>query len=170
MTIAIRLATPSDAAAVNKIYNPLIEGSSATFETEPYSTAARAEMIAGLADDPRYPFLAAEIANEFAGYAYAAPFDPREGYRTSVKTSVFVAPSAHRMGVGRALYADLIPRLAAAGLHRAYALIVAPNPGSESLHQAFGFRHVATLNEVGWKLGRFHDVVWYELRLRNSQD
>ncbi len=163
MSVTIRPATPADAAAINAIYNPLIETSPATFETEPYSTETRAQMIAAQTDDPRYPFLVAERSGDVLGYAYAAPFDAREGYRTSVKTSVFVAPAAQGKGVARHLYADLLPRLAGAGLHRAYALIVAPNHASEALHQDFGFRHVATLNEVGWKLGRYWDVKWYEL-------
>ncbi|MBI1392338.1 MAG: GNAT family N-acetyltransferase [Alphaproteobacteria bacterium] len=162
MNVQVRAAIGADADAVNAIYNPLILSSPATFETEPYSREDRAALIESRRDDPRHPFLAADIDGQLVGYAFAAPFDPRPGYASSVKTSVFVAPAAHGRGVGRALYAELLPKLATAGLHRAYALIVVPNESSEALHRSAGFRRVALLNEVGFKLGNFHDVAWYE--------
>ncbi|MEL6212931.1 MAG: N-acetyltransferase family protein [Pseudomonadota bacterium] len=170
----VRKATIADAGAINAIYNPFIEQSPATFETEVYSLDARKAWIAARAGDARHPLFVAAAAQDDAGgvkegalvgFANAAPFDPREGYRRSVKTSVFVAPAAHRRGVARALYAGLFEALADTDLHRAYALIVAPNAASAALHEAFGFSHVATLNEVGFKFGRFHDVMWFEKRL-----
>jgi phosphinothricin acetyltransferase len=41
-----------------------------------------------------------------------------------------------------------------------------PNPASVRLHEALGFRRVALLGQVGWKFGRWHDVGYWELRLR----
>ncbi len=68
-------------------------------------------------------------------------------------------------GFGEALYKASFVALCGADIHRAYGLIVAPNPASIALHEGVGFAHVATLNEVGRKFGRFHDVMWFEKRL-----
>lgn len=162
----IRRATVADAAGINAVYNPFILESPATFETEPISEGARCEWLDRLLGDPRYPVFVAETADgAICGFANAAPFDSRPAYGTSVKTSVFVAPSGAGQGVGRKLYEAVIGALAAADVHRAYALIVAPNPASVALHEALGFAHVSTLDEVGRKFGRYYSVMWFEKRL-----
>jgi phosphinothricin acetyltransferase len=162
---SIRAASAADAAAINAIYNPLIRDSAATFETVEHSESARRAWIAEQARSPRHPVFVADGADGIVGFANASAFDPRGAYETSVKVSVFVAPSHHRRGVGRMLYEALFDALSRADVHRAYALIVAPNPASVALHEAFGFRHVSTLNEVGRKFGRFYDVMWFEKRM-----
>ncbi len=162
----IRPATLEDAAGVNAVYNPFILESAATFETEPITEEQRREWLVRLQGDPRHPVVVAEDKRgAICGFANAAPFDPRSAYGTSVKTSVFVSPGNAGKGVGRALYKALFEALAGADLHRAYGLIVAPNAASAALHEAFGFAHVSTLDEVGRKFGRYYSVMWFEKRL-----
>ncbi|MEX0643863.1 MAG: N-acetyltransferase family protein [Parvularculaceae bacterium] len=164
MSLSVRPARPDDAAAINAIYNPLIRDSAITFETVEHSEEDRRRWLATLARSPRHQVFVAAADGAVCGYANAAEFDPRGAYETSVKVSIFVAPSHHRQGVGRALYGELFEAVAKTDVHRAYALIVAPNPASVVLHEAFGFRHVSTLNEVGRKFSRYWDVLWYEKR------
>ncbi len=45
------------------------------------------------------------------------------------------------------------------------AVIAVPNPGSQALHRACGFRHAGTLHDVGHKLGRWIDTELWELTL-----
>lgn len=160
----VRPAAAADASALNAVYNPYIRSSPATFETEEHDAAWRRRWLADLGRDPRHPVFVADAAGAVAGFANAAPFDPRGAYETSVKVSVFVAPEWHGKGAGRQLYGALFAALAGADVHRAYGLIVAPNPASVALHDAFGFAHVATLSEVGRKFGRYCDVMWFEKR------
>ncbi len=164
MTV-IRLATPDDADGVNAVYNPFIERTAATLEVTPYDRARRLDWINRLAGSPRTPVFVAEVDGRVAGFANAAPFDPREAYARSVKTSVYIAPAFTGLGLGRRLYAALFERLSDSDVHRAYAIIAPPNPISVALHERFGFRHVATLNQVGFKLGEWRDVMWFEKRL-----
>jgi phosphinothricin acetyltransferase len=49
-------------------------------------------------------------------------------------------------------------------VHRAYGLVVIPNPGSVKLHEKLGFRETGVLHEAGYKLGKYHDVKIYERR------
>ncbi len=161
----IRRAAGDDAGGINAVYNPFILDSPATFETEPISEAGRRDWLDRLSRDPRHPVFVAEgEGGEICGFANAAPFDPRPAYCTSVKTSVFIAPNCVDQGVGRRLYRALFEALAGADVHRAYALVVTPNPASAALHKAFGFTHISTLDEVGRKFGRYHSVMWFEKR------
>ena len=162
----IRPAQHADAAGINAVYNPFILETPATFETAPVDLEARRRWLDLRAANPRWPvFVAEDGESGIAGFANASPFDERQAYETSVKVSVFIGPAAQGKGVGSRLYAGLFDRLAGADVHRAYALIVAPNPASVALHRRFGFRHVSTLDEVGRKFGRFYSVMWFEKRL-----
>lgn len=160
----IRRVRLDDAAAVNAVYNPFVLETPATFETAPIDEAGRVAWIEARAGDPRYPVLVAEEGGRIIGFANASPFDERPAYETSIKTSVFVAPGAQGKGAGAALYRALFDVVASADVHRAYALIVAPNPASVALHRRLGFRHVSTLDEVGRKFGRYYSVMWFEKR------
>lgn len=160
--LSIRAARSEDAAGINAVYNPFIRETASTFETVEHTEERRRDWLAALAGSPRSPVFVAEADGEIAGFANAAPFDPRGAYETSVKTSVFVAPPAAGRGLASRLYGELFQALAKADVHRAYALIVPPNPASVALHERFGFIHKTTLSEVGRKFGRYHDVMWFE--------
>ena len=56
----------------------------------------------------------------------------------------------------------LFDRLAARGYRMALAGIALPNDASVGLHTAMGFEPVGTYRRVGWKLGRWHDVTWFQ--------
>lgn len=161
----VRLAAAGDAAGINAVYNPFIRDTSITFETVEHTIDDRLRWFAARAGNPRWPVFVAETGGDVVGFASASAFDPRGAYETSVKTSVFLAPAAQRQGVGTQLYRALFAALAGADLHRAYALVTAPNPASAALHKSFGFVHVSTLSEVGRKFGRYQDVMWFEKRL-----
>jgi L-amino acid N-acyltransferase YncA len=104
---------------------------------------------------PTYPYLVAERDGQVIGYAYASRHRAGEAYRWSVDVPVYIAPEAHRRGVGRALFAVLLQRLKTQGFHAAYAGIALPNDSSVGLHEALGFAHIGTYPEVGFKLCTF---------------
>ncbi|MFZ8354246.1 GNAT family N-acetyltransferase, partial [Staphylococcus aureus] len=83
----------------------------------------------------------------------------------SADTTVYISPEAQRRGVGHALYAELLPRLKQRNIHMAFAGIALPNPGSVALHESVGFTPVGIYSEVGFKLGRWHDVGWWQRML-----
>lgn len=162
--VQVRLADPDrDAAAVAEIYRPSVENGLASFEEvapEPREMAAR--MRATLA---RTPWLVAEADDGVVGFAYAGPHRERAGYRWSVNISVYVAPQAHRQGIGRALYDALLDLLRRQRFVNVYAGVTLPNPASEALHAAIGMERVGIYRRVGFKFGAWHDVAWYWLRL-----
>jgi L-amino acid N-acyltransferase YncA len=163
---SIRLAADSDAAAIANLYRPIVESTVISFETEPPDEEAiRRRLDATL---PAYPWLVCEIGGVVAGYAYASRHRDRAAYRWSVDTSVYVDESHRRSGVGRGLYTSLFSILVAQGFVNAYAGITLPNPGSVALHERMGFAPVGVYRHVGYKLGAWHDVGWWQRPLREA--
>lgn len=156
----IRPATPADAPACAAIYAPFVTGSVVSFETEAPDNAEMARRIADYGAS--HAWLVAEIDGAVAGYAYGSPHRTRAAYASSCDVTVYVDPAHARQGIGRALYAALLPRLKDKGLHAAFAGIALPNPGSVGLHEAMGFTPVGIYREVGRKLGAWHDVGWWQ--------
>lgn len=153
----IRAATPADAAAIAAIYAPYVTASVISFETEAPDAGEIARRM-GEADG-HYPWLVAEgEEGALLGYAYACAFRTRPAYRFSVETTVYVSGDAQRRGVGRALYAALLPVLEAQGYAQAIAAITLPNAASVTLHERLGFRQVGTYEKVGFKFREWRSV------------
>ncbi|MFI8559213.1 arsinothricin resistance N-acetyltransferase ArsN1 family B [Pseudomonas putida] len=163
---SIRVAAPTDAAAIQAIYAPVVRDTAISFELEPPSVAEMARRIE--ATLPLYPYLVAERDGLVVGYAYASQHRAREAYQWSVDVTVYIAANAQRSGVGRALYQHLLPILEQQGFHAAHAGIASPNEGSVGLHEAMGFMHIGTYPEVGFKHGRWHDVGYWRRGLNQA--
>jgi L-amino acid N-acyltransferase YncA len=156
----IRLALESDAEQIADIYAPVVRDTPISFEVEPPDALEMARrMTETLAT---FPWLVVDNAGKILGYAYASAHRARAAYRWSVDTTIYVHPRVHRAGVGRALYTSLLQILALQGFCTAYAGITLPNPGSVGLHEAVGFERIAVYRGVGYKLGAWHDVGWWE--------
>lgn len=156
----IRTSTPDDASALAEVYGDSVLKGVGTFEEEPPTAdvmAARRAAVVGL----DLPYLVAEDeAGEILGFAYASPFRPRAAYRHTVEDSVYVAPAARGRGVGQALLHAVVEACEAQGLRRLLALIGdSDNAGSIALHAACGFEVAGVLPGVGYKHGRWLDVV-----------
>jgi phosphinothricin acetyltransferase len=163
--VRIRPARTEDLAAVIAIYNHYIEHSHVTFDTEPIilgETDARFRVFSARGS---YRLLVADFDHTIIGYAGSMPFRPKPAYSTSVELAVYVSPTHTGCGVGAKLYAPLLQALEAEDVHRAYAVIVLPNPASIRLHEQCGFKQVAVLEEAGRKFGRYWDVTWWERSL-----
>lgn len=158
--ITLRSATVADAVSVQAIYAPIVERSTMSFEEMPPSVDEMAARIAACLD--AYSYVVAEREGQTIGFAYASRHRTRSAYRWSVDVSVYVAENERRSGIGRALYDDLLSRLADQGFHAAFAGIALPNPASIALHQALGFEPIGVYREVGFKFGRWHDVSWWQ--------
>jgi L-amino acid N-acyltransferase YncA len=165
---SLRRASAADAAACLDIYRPYVLDTAVTFETDVPTVADMAARIEGALGT--YEWLVLEVDGGIAGYAYAHQFNPRAAYQWSVETSVYVARDRQRAGAGRALYAELLRRLAERGFRRAFAGIAQPNDASNALHRALGFVPVGRYRRVGWKHGAWHDVEWWQLDIAGPDD
>jgi phosphinothricin acetyltransferase len=157
--IVIRPARPADVHDIAAIYSHAVEHGTASFEIEPPSEAEMATRQKMLLDGG-FPYLVADASGVIAGYAYAGPYRPRIAYRYTVEDSVYVHPRAARRGIGRMLLTELIAQAQARGFRQMVAMIgdSAQLP-SIQLHRALGFSKVGTLEQIGFKHGRWLDSV-----------
>lgn len=162
----IRSASTDDAAAIAAIYAPACDQPT-SFEVVAPTPAEMSARIA--ANTTHYPWIVLDDEG-VVGYAYASRHRERAAYAWSVDVSVYIAATHHRRGVGRALYAVLFEMLAAQGFYKAYAGITLPNDASTGLHAAVGFTPVGVYRGVGYKLGAWRDVAWFERELRPESD
>ncbi|MFM9936141.1 MAG: arsinothricin resistance N-acetyltransferase ArsN1 family B [Novosphingobium sp.] len=158
--LTIRPARADDAAACAAIYRPFVAESWVSFELEPPDAAEMAARIARYGAS--HVWLVAERGGAVIGYAYGSPHRERAAYTSSCDVAIYVGSGCARSGVGRALYNQLLGLLKAQGLHAAFAGIALPNPASIALHEACGFTPLGIYREVGWKMGRWSDVGWWQ--------
>lgn len=150
----IRAARAQDATALAAIWNPVIRDTAITFTPLEKTPAAIAAMIG-----ERACFLVADEKGAVQGFASYAPFRNGPGYARTQEHSVILAPSARGRGIGRALMAALEAQARVAGHHAMIGGVSGSNPEGIAFHAALGYREVGRLPEVGWKLGRWHDLV-----------
>jgi L-amino acid N-acyltransferase YncA len=164
MSAQITFATAEDAPAIAKIYAPFVEKTAVSFEIIPPSAAEMATRIEALAN-AHLPWLVMKEDRRLLGYAYAAKHRDREAYQWSVESSAYVDESARRLSVGRSLYKALFDILERQGFQNVYAGTTLPNDASIAFHKSFGFSEIGVYRKVGYKLGKWHDVAWWYVRI-----
>ncbi len=160
MSITLRCAAESDAAALLEIYRPYVESTSITLE---YDVPSQDEFIGRIREyTEEFPYLVCECDDKIVGYAYAHHYKVRYGYRFCAELSVYLDREHHGMGLGKRLYGALIELLTMMGYKNLYGIVTNPNPSSFALHQAMDFRESGREHLAGYKRGEWRDVVLFE--------
>jgi phosphinothricin acetyltransferase len=158
-SVLLRPACVSDLGAIQAIYAAHVLTGTGTFEEIPPDVAemaTRYEATTGRG----LPYLVAEGEEGLRGFAYAAPYRLRSGYRFTVEDSIYLHTDAMGRGIGRALLAELVDRCTGLGLRQMIAVIGdSANTRSMRLHGALGFTHAGVLKASGYKFGRWIDSV-----------
>lgn len=154
--ILIRPANPEDVPAITDIYNEAILTTTATFDTEPKTTAERSAWLAG--HDDRHPVMVAELDGQVVGWAAITRWSDRCAYDATGETSFYVHSTHRGRGAGTQLLAALLTAARAAGFHTLLARIAEGSDASLRLHLRAGFVLVGTMQQVGRKFGRLLDV------------
>ena len=115
-----------------------------------------------------HPWLVAECGDDVLGYSYAGKHRERPAYRWTVDTTVYIDSAAQHKGLGRALYRVLLDVLRQQGFRSAFAEIVMPNAASIRLHETAGFRLIGVHKDIGFKLGRWHDIGYWRVALAET--
>jgi phosphinothricin acetyltransferase len=168
-SFVLRDAAPADAEAIAKIYGYWVLSGTGTFEETCPSSEDMAMRMAAIAKSGMPWLVACDASGGIKGYAYASPFRPRTGYRWAVEDSVYVEPNLHGRGLGRQMLHALIARIEAAGIRQVVAVIGdSNNHGSIALHRACGFHDAGVFRDVGYKFGRWLDIVLMQLTLNGG--
>lgn len=165
----LRDAGSADADALAAIYGHHVLTGLGTFEEVPPPPA---EMAGRLEASRRLglPYLVA-VGDDgaVAGFAYASPFRTRTAYRFVAEDSVYVAPGRTGQGIGAALLGEVIRHCEDLGLRQLIAMIGdSGNVPSIGLHRSLGFEIMGTMPAVGFKHGRWLDVVCMQRALNGG--
>jgi len=164
----IREATINDATELSEIYKYYVENFSYSFEYVAPTAEEFSERISDISG--KFPFFVCENNGEILGFAYAYKFKERKAYQWVCETTIYTKSGSTQKGIGSLLYARLILSLQQQGFVKAYAILGCPNEGSEIFHQKMGFTLAATLPNIGYKLGSWHDIKYYVLELNSFRD
>jgi phosphinothricin acetyltransferase len=162
-SITIRLATKSDLKTINDIYNHYVLHSTCTYQEKPEPLKNRQNWFAH--HGPKHPITVAVENKKTVGWGSLSAYHARSAYRRTIENSVYVHHQYHGRGIGSLLLEDLIVRARKAGHRVIIAAIDADQPASIALHSKFDFKKVGHFKQVGFKFGRWLDVVYMELFL-----
>ena len=156
----IRLATRADADAINSIQNYYVERSTATFLTEPLTIEER---LAWLDEHSSVHPVTVALANgSIVGWGALGTFRPRAAYSRTTELSVYIHHEWHRRGIGREIVSDLLARARALEYHAVVGGCCSEATASIALLEALGFSRVGLFPEVGYKFGRWLDIVFLQ--------
>lgn len=154
----LRDAVAADAEALAGLMNHWITGSTITFNAVTRTPQDIVQMIADKAK-AGHALILAEEAGVLRGYATYGQFRAGVGYARSMEHSIALAADARGRGIGRALLGRIEDHARAGGAHSLFAGISGENTAGQAFHAANGFAHVAVIREVGFKFGRWLDLV-----------
>jgi phosphinothricin acetyltransferase len=157
----LRNVSPDDAGSICTIYNYFIEHTAITFEEEILAPDQMRERI--VETTKSYPWFVCEVDGKLLGYAYGRKWRERSAYRHSVEVTFYLDPSAVGKGIGTELLDALLSELRKREFHCVIGGVALPNPASVALLEKFGLRQVAHFKEVGYKLGRWIDVGYWQI-------
>ncbi len=150
----LRNATAEDAKAIARIMNPVIRDTAITFNSQERNPSEIAKTIETV---PCY--MVAEDDGGLLGFASYDQFRKGIGYARAMEHTIVLGDDARGKGAGRALMEALADHARANGVGSLWAGVSAENPDGVAFHTAIGFETIATLPKVGFKFGRWMDLV-----------
>ncbi len=162
--VRLRTAEKQDIPDILEIYTHYVTKTAVSFEFQPPSP----EVFAQKFDETRrkFPWLICEVNGAVAGYAYSKNFRQDAAYAWSAEISVYIGNDYQRKGIATFLYQCMERLLVLQGYYTVYAGVTASNEKSLKFHKTLGFKEAGLYHNVGYKLGAWHDVVWFEKKLR----
>ena len=158
----IRIATIEDVPEMLAIYTPYVVNTTVSFEYTPPSLEEFTRRFVSYTR--QFPWLVWEEDGVILGYAYAsAPFT-RAAYGWCAEPTVYLRPEARGRNIAARLYATLEEILWRQGYQVLYALVCGENLPSRRFHEKQGYRKTAEFTDIGFKMGRWLDLIWYEKR------
>jgi phosphinothricin acetyltransferase len=162
--INIRNAQEADLAGILHIYNDAILNTTAVYSEEPHTLEMR-QVWYHERVSKGFPVLVAETDGKIVGFSTYGHFRIWPCYRYTIEHSVYVDPAFRGQGISKQLLRPLIHTAQQNGIHAMIAAIDGENQISYRLHQSLGFKQVAHFKEVGFKFGRWLDLLFMELLL-----
>ncbi|MFI3325784.1 MAG: N-acetyltransferase family protein [Clostridia bacterium] len=163
--VKLRIATPDDAVTLADIYNYYVENTNISYEYAKVSYEDFKNRIIEISK--AFPYIVAYEDNKIIGYAYSHSFRERKAFSWGTELSMYLDKNCKAKGTGTMLMEKILSMLKSMNFVIAYSFVDEPNPASTALHEKFGFEKVATLNNTGFKNGKWCSAYIYELVIGN---
>lgn len=158
----VRPARREDCPAILEIYNEAVLTTTASYDYEPRTLEHRVQWFEAHERDGFPMFVAESSEGRVVGWSALNKYHDRIGYRFTTENSIYIAEAFRGQGIGKQLLEPLIDVARQKGLRAIIACIDAANEASVRLHARYGFETVGHFKQVGFKFGRWLDVVYME--------
>ena len=165
MVLNIRFAKEEDLTEILNIYIPYILNTAVTFEYEIPSIVEFTSRFRNITN--HFPWLVCETDGQIVGYAYAERPFKRAAYQWVADIAVYVHKQYQRKGIARKFYNCIEELLRVQGYYHIYACITKSNKASVEFHRSLGYDEIGFFPKSGFKLKKWHDVVWYDKKLKD---
>ena len=160
MSYQIRPATAADLPAISAIYNYYVSNSTCTFALDEETLDDRIAWFQNRTEI--HPVRVAEEAGGVIAWASLSAWNKRCAYAQTVESSVYIRHDHHRRGIGKALMLELLKLAPELKLHTILAGVTSEQDASLALHQSLGFTEAARFKELGFKFGKWLDVIYLQ--------
>lgn len=99
---------------------------------------------------------------EVVGFGYAYNFRPESTFSQTVKLTYWLKDGYIRKGIGTKLYNMLESELRILKICSILVNISSENTASLNFHKAVGYKECGNFEKIGYKNGRYFDVVWLQ--------
>lgn len=161
----IRNARKEDAEGIQRIYRHYVENTAISFEYEAPSINEMEKRIAHYQEN--YPYLVLEDKGRIVGYAYGSRYRERRAYDFTAEVSVYIDKDEIGKGYGKTLAMELLEQLRQKGIFTAIAILTSGNERSLRMFLSLGFKFAGTLENVGYKSGKWRSITELILPLKD---
>ncbi|MBS4537128.1 N-acetyltransferase [Clostridium sp. D2Q-11] len=159
----IRKSKKEDINRITEIYNEAVLHSIATMDIDVRDE--KGAMIWYEDHNERYPILVAEVSGEVIGWISLSSWSNKKGYDPTIEISIYIENSFRSKGIGNKLFHEGIEIAKKLKYHSIIARIAGANQKSIYLHEKYGFNHIGTMKEAGFKFSKYIDIYIYQLIL-----
>ncbi|HTB33135.1 MAG TPA: GNAT family N-acetyltransferase [Bacteroidia bacterium] len=170
--VDIRPAKEHDLHGILEIYNDAIVNTTSVYNYKPHTIEMRKKWFAEK-QAAKHPVFVATIDDKVVGFVSYGHFRVWAAYKYSVEHSVYVHPDFRQRGIAKKLLSIIIDAARQNDVHAIIAGIDSDNVSSIKLHNQFHFKEVGHFKQVGYKFGKWLDLIFMELLLdtpKNPQE
>jgi L-amino acid N-acyltransferase len=161
----IKCTYAAHAEMILAIFNDAIVNSTALYDYQPRQPESMVNWFK-FKEIGNFPVIGAiDDSGRLLGFASYGTFRNWPAYKYSIEHSVYVDPADRHKGIGFALMQQLILTATAQQYHTMIGGIDLTNHSSIALHEKLGFVHAGTIQQAGFKFGRWLDLGFYQLIL-----
>lgn len=149
---------------VRHTYNYFVEHTTVSFDLEPLTPEQMSAAVQPLHDRYRSYVICAD--GRYAGYVLITQHKKKPAFNCTAEVTIYLNPDETGKGLGSRSLQFIESAARELGFHSLIAVICSENNASVNLFVKHGYELAAHYKEVGFKFGRWLDIVSYQKKLQ----